>query len=175
MSTAALMTVAEFEQLPDDGRVHELLEGEHLVSPFPKIGHSKLQHRLFQHLLKHCPQGGEAYMEIGYRLSEHTLLRPDLSIASAEQTDIHENEWAKGAPMLAVEIVSPSNSAREIARKISVYLRHGGREVWVVYPEERQIHVHEPNGTSRRFEDTLRSALLPTLSLDLGEVFARRS
>jgi Uma2 family endonuclease len=172
MSATALMTVAQFDQLPKDGQVHELLEGEHLESPFPKSGHARLQRRIAQELDKHCPRQSESFVEAGYQLSEYTLLGPDVSLTFPEQTAGDANKWFQGSPMIAVEVVSPSNSAREIARKISVYLHHGAHEVWVVYPEDRQVHVHEAGGIAHRYEDFIRSSVLPELAIDLNRLFS---
>ena len=174
MSTTAPFTVEQWARLlpEDDGRDHELLEGEHLVSPYPKSGHSRLQHRLLYAMNKQVPDGCETFIEMGYHLSEHTYLKSDLSLATREQVrDTPADEWLQGSPSIAVEIVSPSNSAREIARKVKAYFRYGAQEVWVVYPEERQIYVHEPAGLTHRYENSVRSIVLRNLTLDLDELF----
>jgi Uma2 family endonuclease len=172
MSTTVAMTVAEFDRLEADSQKHELLEGEHLVSPFPKWGHSELQRRLCEALYSCAPAGSIAYVGMGYQLSDSTLLEPDVSLASREQLEhVRADQWLRGAPSLAVEIVSPSNTAAEIARKVEAYLHHGAREVWVVYPALKQIHVHEPGGKASRRSDEVRSSVAPGLVVKLDELF----
>jgi Uma2 family endonuclease len=173
MSTSALMTAAEFDNLPDDDQEHELLGGEHLVSAFPKWRHIVLQHRLSAVIGKHAPEGWMCLVEGGYELSDDTLLRPDVSVASREQIESAKgDEWVRGAPPLVVEIVSPSNTAAEVVRKVDAYLLHGAREVWVVYPALKQIHVHEPGGMTSRHSDQVSSTSIPGLMIKLDELFA---
>jgi Uma2 family endonuclease len=52
------------------------------------------------------------------------------------------------APDLAVEVVSPDDLAYEIEEKVRLYLEAGIREVWVVYPNTRTVHVNRPGEPS---------------------------
>lgn len=52
------------------------------------------------------------------------------------------DEYVEGAPELAVEIVSPSDSAEDLDQKVMQYLAAGSLSVWVVYPRTRKIHIH---------------------------------
>jgi len=47
-----------------------------------------------------------------------------------------------GAPLVAVEVVSPSNKATDLERKVSQYLAAGAQEVWLVYPDSRKLYVY---------------------------------
>jgi Uma2 family endonuclease len=79
-----------------------------------------------------------------------------------------------GAPDLAVEVVSPGDTAAYLESKIQDYLGGGAQRVWVVYPDTRSVVVHQPNGTARRYgaDDTLTDEeLLPGFSLPLEELF----
>jgi Uma2 family endonuclease len=49
---------------------------------------------------------------------------------------------------LAVEVVSPSESAGDLNKKVNLMLRAGSLAVWVIYPEERTVQVYRPDGTS---------------------------
>lgn len=72
---------------------------------------------------------------------------PDVSIATAAQTEqIAAHGYLSGAPLLAVEIVSPTDSAEDLNRKVHPYLDAGAQEVWVVYPKVREIIVHAADG-----------------------------
>ena len=53
-------------------------------------------------------------------------------------------EWAtrESAPLIAIEVISDSNTAAKIDRKIEKYLTNGGQEVWVVYGETRHVLTH---------------------------------
>ncbi len=79
-----------------------------------------------------------------------------------------------GAPDLAVEIVSPSDSAGELEMKVSDYLRNGSSSVWVVYPDSKRVQVFRPDGSGRWYsEDSAieEPQLLPGFSLLLHEIF----
>jgi Uma2 family endonuclease len=80
-----------------------------------------------------------------------------------------------GAPDLAVEVVSPSDTASEIEQKVQDYLRSGTQRVWVVYPDSRRVQVYSPDGTSRGYREDAAiedQDLLPGFSLSLGEIFS---
>ncbi len=78
-------------------------------------------------------------------------------------------------PVLAVEVLSPGNSASEIGEKVDLYLRHGVRVVWIVDPRRATVVVHTPDGLARRLAlgDTLEGGeALPGFALPLAELFA---
>ena len=77
-------------------------------------------------------------------------------------------------PDLAVEIVSPSDTAVELEVKVHDYLRNGALRVWVVYPDSRRVAVHRPDGTARWYSEDAAiedEGLLPGFSLPLREIF----
>lgn len=60
-----------------------------------------------------------------------------------------------GAPLLAVEVVSPSNSTRDMRLKVEQYIEAGAREVWLVYAEKRTVHVYSAGtGNPRVFQES---------------------
>ena len=100
---------------------------------------------------------------------------PDLAVVRKTRTeDLHRAGFLRGAPDLAVEIVSPSNKAGEIQGKVAEYLAAGALLVWVVYPQTRTVAVHEPGGSARFFTGSERLGggdLLPELDLRVSELF----
>ena len=79
-----------------------------------------------------------------------------------------------GAPDIAVEVVSPSDTAAEIARKVAEYLAAGSQRVWVVYPAGRRVVVHRADGSVLSYggDDVITDEeLLPGFSLPLSEIF----
>jgi Uma2 family endonuclease len=92
---------------------------------------------------------GHVFGEAGYKLSDATWIQPDVSFLTAERVRATDpNGYFLGAPELAVEIISPSESARDIERKIALLLTKGSAAVWVIYPDSRAIHVHTPDRKS---------------------------
>ena len=95
-------------------------------------------------------------------------LIPDVSVTHPSQPG---DDYYEGAPLLAIEVVSPCNTAEQIHGKIEIYLANGAREVWVVYPQDA-FRVGLPRRRCHVVKGSLTSELLPGLSIDLAQVFA---
>jgi Uma2 family endonuclease len=116
-------------------------------------------------------------MEAGYRLSNDppTWIQPDVSVLRVERARATSGDgYFEGSPELAVEVVSPSETARDLNRKIDALLAGGCLAVWVVYPEEQEVRVFVPGGTSytRRVNETLTAPeLLADWELPVAKLF----
>ena len=104
--------------------------------------------------------------------------RPDLAFVSQDRWPLDRPAPRQSAwdviPDLAVEVVSPTNTASEIVVKVAEYFHAGVREVWVVYPVEAQIYAFQSPRTVRVFlsGDTIsESPAIPDFQLRLSEVF----
>jgi Uma2 family endonuclease len=66
-------------------------------------------------------------------------------------------KWIQGAAELTIEVVSPSDSGRELLEKAVQYLNAGGQVVWIVYPDEREVRVFDATGAIRilKQDDTI--------------------
>lgn len=106
--------------------------------------HGVLQARLVR--LLHAALGGEASVEAPV-VTPAGLLVADVAWASARFTGNHgvHNPLMR-APELCIEIVSPSNSVRELREKVAGFLAAGAEEVWIVYPQSRRCERHGPHG-----------------------------
>jgi Uma2 family endonuclease len=109
-------------------------------------------------------------MEFGYKIGATAWLQPDVSIEFAGQT---ENDYLEGPPALAVEVISESNRAEDMNRKVKKYLANGAIEVWVAYPKTRCIWVFR-QGYAKEFCGELRSELFPGMTIDLDSLFTPR-
>jgi Uma2 family endonuclease len=104
--------------------------------------------------------------------------RPDVAFVSRERWPIgrrapHADAWDV-IPDLAVEVVSPSNSASDVMRKRGQYLRAGVRQVWVVYPMEQEVLIFDGSKTARlleREDDLEGGEVLPGFRLALSTLF----
>lgn len=175
MATKTLMTLEEFERLSsDDGVLYELDQGELVSMTFPMPKHALVQQALLLELgnfLKQHPVG-RVLSGTGYLLSSDppTLRGPDLGFVRAGRV-IDPEARIQGAPDLAVEIVSPSDTASGLLRKVQQYLAAGAHAVWVVYPDNGQVHVFESGGQTRVLgrQDVLTEPdLLPGFSLPIA-------
>ncbi len=77
-----------------------------------------------------------------------TVVQPDL-VVFCDKSKL-DDRGAKGAPDLVVEILSPGTSRRDITVKFDLYQRHGVREYWILYPNERHLQLYQM-GTDNRF------------------------
>jgi Uma2 family endonuclease len=106
--------------------------------------------------------------------SDKTVVQPDLLVVC--DNDKLAKGSVNGPPDLAVEILSPSNSHRELFLKFQYYLEAGVREYWVIDPEEKkvQVHIYE-NGhflsTVYNENDRISAAILPGLVIELATLW----
>lgn len=179
--TKALVTAQELWQLSEENTKYELVKGE-LVEMTPPGGtHGRTALRigwLIQSFLK-SKNLGEGMVETGYLLTSNpdTVRAPDVSFLSTEKIPAEglPDSYVSGAPDLAVEIVSPGDTAAEIQSKVQDYLTHGSRLVWVVYPQQRLVVVHHPDGTARTLHetDTLTGEdVLPDFFCQVADIFS---
>jgi Uma2 family endonuclease len=175
MGTRTLETFEQFEQFHDDGMKHELLEGEHIVLPPPKLRHARIQHKLLHHLWAYVQkhQLGDVQMEVAFRLTTNSCLQPDVSFVRTAQIQTADPDaYYQGAPAIAIEVASDSNTITQLDVKMELYFAHGSEEVWVVYPKTRRIRVHAPDGTSRTVASgEMRSDVLPGWSIAVDSIF----
>jgi Uma2 family endonuclease len=156
-TTTHLMTVAEYEQIPERnaGFYYELHHGELVKVCFPKRTHYKLQRRLRRLLEDPAGDAGVVDIEIAFRpLPEHELWAADVAFVSKarwEQAD--PDGYLLGAPELVIEILSPSNTAEEILDKEKTCLEGGCPEFWAVNEKRRQVKVTTPDGVTKTYHE----------------------
>ncbi len=104
----------------------------------------------------------------------NTRLRPDFGFFSAEtwrNVDLERVPIVQ-TPDIAVEIISPSETATTIHRKIDAYLKWGVKEVWLIEPEIRTLFVHTLAGAQRLSEGAyLTSEFVPGWQLQISDLF----
>lgn len=147
-----LLTVADYEQLPDDARfIDELSRGRLVREPRPGQPHGRVQIRLGGLLSRFVDerQLGYVTVESGFVLGRDpdTLRGPDIAFVAREKygNDLPSG-FAEFAPDLAVEILSPSDRRSEMAEKIAQYFDAGTRMVWVIDPADRSAVVYRGAG-----------------------------
>ena len=169
------MTFEQFEQFPDDGMKHELLKGEHIVVPPPKSRHTRIQQKIQDVLRPFVREHrlGEVHIEAGFRLASDTWLQPDVSfLRSAQIQSSDPHGYYQGAPAIAIEIASDSNTAAQLDLKTQLYFANGSSEVWVVYSKTRKVLVHLTDGNIRTVAaGELRSDSLPGWSIPVDVLF----
>jgi Uma2 family endonuclease len=185
-TTATRLTYDDFLSFPDDGQRHELIDGEHYVTPSPNIPHQRLLGRLYAALHQYfltSPCGEAFFAPLDVVLSDHDIVEPDLLVVLNDQSDIVTKLHVRGAPAILVEVLSPSTRRRDQTLKHRLYDRVGVREYWLVDPDRdavtvcRRTDAHElapAAELSAASGDSLVSPLLPGFSLLIRELFAPR-
>jgi Uma2 family endonuclease len=179
MKAKALLTADEFEQMPDDDSVQiELDEGELITVPPAGEEHGHIGWEISSELgyfVKKRKLGRLYLADTGFRLGRDTVRAPDVAFVRKERVEeIRSQGFAKGAPDLAVEVFSPSDSTRQLKRKVQQYLAAGCHTEWVFYPKRKEVDVHEASGVIRTLgEDEMLEApeLLPGFSVKVSELF----
>lgn len=158
MAPEKLITAAELEQMPDHGDF-ELVRGRPVsVSPAGDR-HGQAAIILGAELRAHVRKLGlgRVRAETGFILfrGPDTVRGPDVSFVAKGRPagDRSRHGFADGAPDLAVEIISPSNTRSAIAEKLGEYLSAGCQLVWVVDTDRRAIEVHRPGRPPRTIGD----------------------
>ncbi len=108
---------------------------------------------------------------MGYLLSgePRSWLQPDVSLTHPDQPG---DRYYEGAPLMAFEIVSEFDTARQMEAKVAEYLAHGSAEVWVIYPDTRHAWVYErATPSARREHRAIRSPLLPAVEIAIADIF----
>jgi Uma2 family endonuclease len=146
--TTRLLTFEQFEQLPArEGITYELDEGELLMEPSPALRHNLIRQSIALALIEFVKAHrlGVVVEEMDFRLGSNTVRNPDVAFITAEhlkKIDLDRSP-VDGAPALAVEVISPSNFAQDMAKKVQQYLEAGSRAGWLVYPALQLVEIHE--------------------------------
>lgn len=167
-----------------DELLYEIVDGQRVDLPPIGILSNLIAARLYAAILNHLKRAphGTIVMEALLILDEQANLRrrPVVAFVSAERWPLDREipetgDWSV-VPDLAVEVTSPHDHYGDVVGKVQEYLEHGVREVWVVEPEHRVVHIHSsPTGAEIRTNDqSLETPLLPGLTIPLADVFARR-
>ena len=181
-------TYPDLVALPEDQLRHELIDGEHVVTPSPGTVHQSILLNLVRLLLPYLDRCGLGRMLVApfdVRLSFFTVVVPDLVYFTAERFARFVNEkHATAAPDLVVEILSPGTRRRDKGRKRAVYDRGGVREYWIVDPEGQSITaLRRPRAGAGLTDvttltvdagETLESPLFPGLRISVRDVFRGR-
>lgn len=182
MSQPQPFTYGDYQQLADDGKRWEVLDGALCSTPSPTTTHQPVSSRLHFHLMAALQQPGLAEVfaaPTDLLLSDTTVAVPDLMVIDRRRQHIITPRAVEGPPDVVVEILSPSTARRDWALKGGLYARYGIPEYWVVHPTEQTIVVHRIDEGAYRVAaelgvgDTLTSAAFPPLSIPLRAVFSR--
>lgn len=127
------LTRADLAAMPDDGHRYELIDGVLVVSPAPRIAHQRAVASMYLLLHESCPAELEVlFAPVDVALSDDTVMQPDLLVA--RRGDFTERDLPM-APVIAVEVLSPSTRAFDLLLKKDRLQRAGCAHYWVIDPD----------------------------------------
>ena len=160
----------------------ELVEGRVIEMSWPKLLHGYVATELGLALAMHVKAQGLGMVitsEMGFVLARRpsgrdTVRGIDISFLSKKRTpDPLPDRWFEGAPDLAVEVISPSNTVSDINLKIRQLLDAGARAVWIVDPATCSVQVHSAQGIIMLHEEETLSGgdILPGFEIKVADIF----
>ncbi len=175
-------TYEDFLLFPDDGRRHEIIDGDHLMTPAPVTKHQRISGNLFvaiYNFLKKSKIGEVFSAPCDVIFSDIDIVEPDLLFVSAARASIVTEKNVQGAPDLIIEITSPSTRKTDEITKRKLYEQYGVGEYWVVDPELETVKVYRRVNDryqriaelSKEANDLLTTPHLPSWTMPLSEVF----
>jgi len=177
------MTYEDLQALPEDRLRHELIDGEHIVSPAPSMKHQRVALNIAFAIMAFIrPRRlGEVFMApLDVLFSRFDVVEPDVLYVAAENAERLLERYVDGAPDLVVEVLSPSSRSIDNVRKPRLYDAYGVREYWLADPKTDTLSVYRRNTAGRlavleslslAAGDVLETPLLPGLSIPLVEIF----
>jgi len=180
--TSTKLTYDDYVLMPDDGRRHEIIDGEHYVTLSPVTKHQlvsrNLEYLLIDFLRGH-PLGEIFDAPYDVVFSETDVVQPDIVYVSNDRKGIITEKNIRGVPDLVVEILSESTRKTDEITKRKLYERFGVVEYWIADPVLDTIKVYRRRETS--FEriadlsleagDSLSTPLLPGFEVPLTRIF----
>ena len=181
-TTATLMTAAELLAMPDDGfHFYELVKGELITMPPAGGEHGAIGIRAAVRIgviVEANDLGVVFNADTGFIIGTDpdTVRAPDVSFVRKERipADGIPRGFFQGAPDIAVEVISPSDSYTEVAEKVSQLLEAGTLLVVLIDPRTRTITLRHQSGetTTLTEADTLTLGdVLPGFECAVGELF----
>lgn len=167
-----LFTIEEFEKIKSqDGEVCELIDGLVMMSR-PSIEHQKiltiLSGELYQYFKgKTCKN----FSEIEIKLNNDILV-PDISII-CDFSKLSDQRY-DGAPIIAIEILSPSTMFNDFNIKSNKYMISGVNEYWIVNPKSKTVIVNDfinKNMMTYENSDSISSSVFEDLKIKLNDIF----
>ena len=142
-------TEAELEALPEDGYIHEVVDGELIMSPKNDFYHGDICSRLLAALLNYNEThrlGAVLDSSTGFWMKNRNCRAPDISFVTKARLRTlgfkrSTRSFFPGGPDLAVEVLAPSNTRAEIDARLKDFFASGTQIAWVIHPDERFVEV----------------------------------
>jgi len=181
MPATAILTSEQYLSLPDEfdqngNRIKdELIGGEVVKMPPPSHRHDRIKNRIKRLLDRHLDRNPhlamESLVEMGAEVSKRDVFVPDVSLVKLDRCPEEERVF-RGAPDLAIEVVSPSDTIKRLKAKVDSYLQGGSNTVWVVFPESLSVTIYSNNSVRElKGDQTIEDPVFPGFSTPVSAFF----
>jgi len=139
------LTYEDYELLPDDGKIHEIIDGEHYMSPAPGTYHQTISRRIQFQLYEQIEKKnlGQVFnAPTDNQLSEIDIVQPDILVIHEDRKSIISPSRVIGPPDLVVEILSEFTKEKDQKLKLDLYQKVGVPEYWLVDPQSHSVRKY---------------------------------
>jgi Uma2 family endonuclease len=182
MAIPAPVTSAQYLALPDEfdqngNRIKdELIGGEIVKMPPASQLHHVIKMRIIKILMPYIEASPELEMDVmadmPFVVTANDTLIPDASVIAKSRLTPRKDKYIHGAPELAIEVVSPTDTATRLKAKVDAYLQNGSRTVWVVYPDSRSVVVFAGDvARELKLDQRIEDPILPGFSVPVSAFF----
>ena len=176
------LTVNEYELMPNNGKVLQLIDGDFVMTPAPTLKHQEVSRNIEKYFLDYLdknPIGKILDAPIDFHIDKYNVVQPDLAYISKARYTVLFEKGIRGAPDIVIEILSPHTKRTDRKLKKKLYYKVGVKEYWIVDIDDECIEVfrkrtddYELDNTYRKDNnDILPCTLLKGLEIDLQTVF----
>lgn len=175
------LTADDFYDMGDAGAGYELVDGKLDVNPMSAKS-CRVGGKLYNKSENYCEQqpGWAFPQESGYRCfvdDPNRVRKPDASYIALDRMTAEDYEslgFIRIVPDLVVEVISPKDIASKVESKIDQWLEAGVKVVWVVYPNQKRVREHRPDGSVRHFHESdvlTEPTILPGFACTVADLF----
>ena len=175
----SLITADEYRLLPETNKICELINGEIVMAPAPRMTHQLVVGNLYelvQSFLRREQLGFAFAAPFDVFLNTYEVYQPDIVVVLREHSDLLTEEGFVGMPGVVVEVLSPSNRRNDLVTKAAEYAAGGVPEYWVVDPAIDRIEINRlQRGVYLPIVSTdgiARSVALPGFEVTPADIFA---
>ncbi len=174
-------TYQDYLNLPDEDYRYQLIGGELVMTPAPKVIHQEVSHNILLILSEYVKAhnlGKVYFAPCDVYLNELNVVQPDIFFIRNENKKIITEDNIKGAPDLIVEILSPNSAYYDLVEKKELYEDSGVKEYWIADPKKKRIEIYALDNQKyvlhQRAENNeiVKSKLLKEFSFQLAAVFS---
>ena len=159
-------TYDDYCRIPDDGKRHEIIHGEHCMSPAPSYSHQASSGSIFTQLYRQIDEAGTGLVfnaPFDVELGRYSIVQPDIVVVAESRSTVIVPSRIIGIPDLLIEILSPSNRRYDQESKRELYESAAVPEYWI---------VDNDSGTVERY--TLRDGLYGEPSVETERIVYSR-